>query len=274
MNDYLGQVTGLVDAGNGTRVAEYEYDPFGRPLRTTGTYAEENPIRFSSQYTDQETGLVYFGFRYYHPQWGRLLNRDPIEEEGGINLYQFVSNDPVNRWDLLGLAIYDEGYFGTGAGFKAVAADLRSGSNTGVGGFFNEVAANLYSAVGAAITPQDQHEGYNNSVDRIAAASSGAEGGGIVEQVATVGAATISEAVGTTNLVEAAAGVDVQGNDLDGAGRLQTGSIGVTKLAGAIAGAKSLADSATPSAPAGRTSSLYEDATRGKSVPNRQTNVA
>jgi hypothetical protein len=37
------------------------------------------------------------------PQWGRFLNRDPIEEKGGENLYRFVSNDPVNRWDLLGL---------------------------------------------------------------------------------------------------------------------------------------------------------------------------
>ena len=47
--------------------------------------------------------VTYFGFRYYHPQWGRFVNRDPIEEAGGENLYRFVSNDPVNRWDLLGL---------------------------------------------------------------------------------------------------------------------------------------------------------------------------
>ena len=68
LNDYLGNVIGLVDASDGSSAAEYEYDPFGRSLRTTGTYADQNPIRFSSQYTDHETGLVYFGFRYYHPQ--------------------------------------------------------------------------------------------------------------------------------------------------------------------------------------------------------------
>jgi RHS repeat-associated protein len=104
MNDYIGNVVGLIDPDNGSTVAAYEYDPFGRELRATGSYAEENPMRFSSQYWDEETSLVYFGFRYYLPQWGRFLNRDPIEELGGINLYRFVSNDPVNRWDLLGLS--------------------------------------------------------------------------------------------------------------------------------------------------------------------------
>ena len=53
--------------------------------------------------SDRDWGVSDFGFRYYHPQWGRFINRDPIEEAGGENLYRFVSNDPVNRWDLLGL---------------------------------------------------------------------------------------------------------------------------------------------------------------------------
>ncbi len=45
-----------------------------------------------------------YGFRYYEPLTGRWLNRDPIEEEGGINLYAFVGNDGVGRWDVLGLS--------------------------------------------------------------------------------------------------------------------------------------------------------------------------
>jgi RHS repeat-associated protein len=44
----------------------------------------------------------YYGYRYYHPQTGRWINRDPIEESGGLNLYGFVGNDGVNRWDYLG----------------------------------------------------------------------------------------------------------------------------------------------------------------------------
>ena len=51
----------------------------------------------------RQTGLIYYGYRYYSPSLGRFLNRDPIGEEGGTNLYAFVENDPVNGWDYLGL---------------------------------------------------------------------------------------------------------------------------------------------------------------------------
>jgi uncharacterized protein RhaS with RHS repeats len=44
-----------------------------------------------------------YGFRYYDPQTGRWPSRDPIEEEGGLNLYGFVLNNPGNAWDLFGL---------------------------------------------------------------------------------------------------------------------------------------------------------------------------
>ena len=49
-------------------------------------------------------GLVsYYGYRYYTPQTGRWINRDPIEENGGLNLYGFVSNDAISVNDLIGL---------------------------------------------------------------------------------------------------------------------------------------------------------------------------
>jgi RHS repeat-associated protein len=70
-----------------------------------------NPIRFSSKYTDDESDFLYYGHRYYNPSTGRWLNRDPIRERGGINLYCFVNNDPPNGIDLHGLykhAIHDE----------------------------------------------------------------------------------------------------------------------------------------------------------------------
>ena len=49
------------------------------------------------------TGVIYYGYRYYDPVTGRCPSRDPIEEDGGINLYEFVNNDGVNRMDRLGL---------------------------------------------------------------------------------------------------------------------------------------------------------------------------
>ena len=58
--------------------------------------------RFATHFTDKETGLVYYGQRYYHPSLGRFINRDPIAEDGGRNLYAFTANNPVNSWDYLG----------------------------------------------------------------------------------------------------------------------------------------------------------------------------
>jgi hypothetical protein len=48
-------------------------------------------------------GLVYYGHRYYSPTLGRFINKDPIEEQGGLNLYGFCGNNGVNRWDYLGM---------------------------------------------------------------------------------------------------------------------------------------------------------------------------
>ena len=48
--------------------------------------ADDNPFRFSTKYLDTESGLIYYGFRYYSPSLGRFLNRDPLGEEGGPNL--------------------------------------------------------------------------------------------------------------------------------------------------------------------------------------------
>ena len=100
-------VMSLIDAA-GTKVAEYVYDPFGRLLSSTGEFAEINPFRFSSEYHDDETGLVYYNYRYYSPELGRWISRDPIEEEGGVNLYAMVGNNPVNRWDHLGFSFWNE----------------------------------------------------------------------------------------------------------------------------------------------------------------------
>ncbi len=105
--DGNGNVTALLNADTGALEAAYEYDPFGNPLRAEGTYAKDNPFRFSTKFTDNETGLVYYGLRYYSPSLGRFINRDPIDESGGLNLYAFVGNRVPNAFDLLGLDIVD-----------------------------------------------------------------------------------------------------------------------------------------------------------------------
>jgi len=63
--------------------AEYEYDPFGGIIKQTGSAASANPFRFSTKYVDDETGLSYYGYRYYDAEKGRWVSRDPIWERGG-----------------------------------------------------------------------------------------------------------------------------------------------------------------------------------------------
>jgi RHS repeat-associated protein len=100
--DGNGNVAGLFAASDGSSTARYEYGPFGEPLRLTGTLAKANPVRWSTKVTDDEGGLVYYGYRYYNPATGRWLSRDPIEERGGANLVAMIGNDPIRRFDVLG----------------------------------------------------------------------------------------------------------------------------------------------------------------------------
>jgi len=69
------------------------------PLATANTY------RFSSKEIEARTGDYDYGYRYYAPNLQRWPNQDPIGERGGLNLYGFVENDPVNKIDPLGLQI-------------------------------------------------------------------------------------------------------------------------------------------------------------------------
>ena len=93
-------VTELSDE-SGSVVAHYEYSPFGYLTKATGDHAANNPLRFSSEYFDEETGLVYYNYRYYNPELGRWISRDLIEEQGGYNLYGMIGNNPLYGWDEL-----------------------------------------------------------------------------------------------------------------------------------------------------------------------------
>ena len=102
--DGNGNVVALVNSATGAVGAAFEYSPYGEILRADAPdpAAGDQPFRFSTKFTDFETGLVYYGKRYYSPIQGRFLGRDSIEERGGRNLYAFCLNNSVNRWDLLG----------------------------------------------------------------------------------------------------------------------------------------------------------------------------
>ena len=100
-HDGNGNVSTLVSASDAL-LASYTYTPFGDTLTATGTWASVNAYRFSAKECDAFTSLYYYGLRYYNPQAGRWINRDPIEERGGVNLYVMVRNHPVSAVDYLG----------------------------------------------------------------------------------------------------------------------------------------------------------------------------
>jgi RHS repeat-associated protein len=73
----------------------YLYDTFGNTLSKSGLLADANTYRFSSKEWIASAGLAYYLYRYYDPNLQRWLSRDPIEENGGINLFGFSCNDPL-----------------------------------------------------------------------------------------------------------------------------------------------------------------------------------
>jgi RHS repeat-associated protein len=100
--DPQGHVAGLIDSHSRQPVARYHYTPFGQTLAASGPAAASNPWRFSSHYTDPDTDLIHFGYRWLHPTHQRWLSRDPLGESESPNLYAFAGNDPVNHFDSLG----------------------------------------------------------------------------------------------------------------------------------------------------------------------------
>ena len=121
--DAKGTIYGYIDE-NGSQVAKFAYDPYGK-ITSSSIPSDYSPNAFSftfqSKYYDSELQCYYFGFRYYDPATCRWLNRDPIEESGGLNLYAYCGNDPVNGMDYLGCVWYnplDSDFFAYTAGYN------------------------------------------------------------------------------------------------------------------------------------------------------------
>jgi len=119
--DNLGNIRELInEAGN--VACGYEYDPYGRrtlygqqlswaysiPGGLSGSGTFESDLGFTGHYHHSPSGLTLAPYRAYDANFGRWLSRDPIEEEGGLNLYSYTFNNPVNWVDPLGLDVWYE----------------------------------------------------------------------------------------------------------------------------------------------------------------------
>ena len=120
--DHNGNII-LYVSETGNITAQYTYDPYGNIIESCGPLADVFTFGFSTQYHDRETGMVGYKRRFYLPPFGRWLNRDPIEERGGANLYCFVRNRSSYRHDYLGLSF---GSVGPNTGSVVELYDGRS----------------------------------------------------------------------------------------------------------------------------------------------------
>jgi RHS repeat-associated protein len=100
-SDGNGSVTYLMKADQSLGVSYRYDDAYGNVVTTTGTLS--NPFRFSSKEWLPRISAYYYGYRFYYPSIQRWLNRDPVGEDGGVNLYSYVFGNPVNFNDPLGL---------------------------------------------------------------------------------------------------------------------------------------------------------------------------
>ncbi len=145
-NDHLGTPQKLADYG-GSVVWSAVYKSFGECLVDPSSIIENN-LRFAGQYFDHETGLSYNYFRYYCPETGRYLTPDPIGLRGGVNLFAYSINNPVNRIDPYGLnsATWLPNISAAVAAASATAAAIASAAIAAA----PAVAAGVVIAVGAA----------------------------------------------------------------------------------------------------------------------------
>jgi len=109
--DANGNISEYLD-NTGSVAVHYEYSPFGKLTTSAGAKASDFDHRFSTKFLDTASGTYYYGFRYYSPELGRWLSRDPLGELFGEELtkfelsplYIFSLNQPTTAVDIIGLA--------------------------------------------------------------------------------------------------------------------------------------------------------------------------
>ncbi len=101
IRDHLGSVRAVVSS-TGAILAQQSFTAFGQ-LRTPPIPKSLTRLGFTGREFDSGTGLLYLRARHYSTALGRFINQDPIGFAGGLNLYQYVGNNPVTYTDPLGL---------------------------------------------------------------------------------------------------------------------------------------------------------------------------
>ena len=100
LGDHLGNSNIVVD-DVANWINREEYTPYGET--SFGSFARKR-YRFTGKERDEESGLFYFGFRYYAPWLGRWISFDPAGPVDGLNLFRYLRGNPVRYVDRVGLS--------------------------------------------------------------------------------------------------------------------------------------------------------------------------
>jgi RHS repeat-associated protein len=145
LSDERGSVRLVVNIANGAVAQQLDYDEFGRVLEDSNPGFQ--PFGFAGGLYDPDTGLVRFGLRDFNSATGQWLGRDPFGFRGGLAMYAYVNNDPLNYIDPVGCGPFSTLFYNgakTVIGFAGAAIALTALPEAAVG-FLG------YVVVGAAI---------------------------------------------------------------------------------------------------------------------------
>ncbi len=98
--DYPGSVGDVLAGGSGQSLGHFDYAPYGNATAATGSHANWPDLRYAGLFYHQTSGLYLATYRAYDPAIARWLSRDPIEEQGGLNLYAYVGGNPAENIDV------------------------------------------------------------------------------------------------------------------------------------------------------------------------------
>ena len=178
-NDVIG-----IKNPSGTVVVEYEYDPFGKVIATTGPLADTlgklNPIRYRGYFYDTETGFYFLQSRYYDPDTCRFINADgAIADVGGdvlgYNLFAYCFNNPINmedpngNWAVL-KELANRVKYAVTTTFRIftlplTALEVKVGVGVGIGGEFSAKVKGINMSASAKKSCTDSLEIKNRKVD-------------------------------------------------------------------------------------------------------------
>ena len=106
-SDHLGS-TSLITDLDGNVTQHVEYIPFGEVFIEERNATWNTPYKFNAKELDEETGLYYYGARYYDPKVSVWLGVDPMGEKyPGISVYAYCANNPIRNTDPNGKDVWD-----------------------------------------------------------------------------------------------------------------------------------------------------------------------